>query len=852
MCTMYIEPACMVKVIIKLLLLPSIVLLVPLLVLLNVLRSGAISTQSIKKGLSASGVYEQALSSVQKSFLGFSMSDLASKSKGDPESAAFAKMFSSVITDTYIKTKVEKAIDDTGAWISGSSNESPTISFEDLKTSFMSKQKGNLDELNSFLSEMKDALPQEIKDSAMGDSQSSDIPVSNPFDLQSILQKNPVIQLAPFLYWLKASKWIISIGWYISWLCLGIILVLVVLLSEGKRGKLRWIGITGIYACIGFAVSMYFFRDPISGLSIISKWIPKQYAELTIGALAAVFMKPFLLFNTSSQWWLQAVSLYSVAAIAVSFLDIRKPVQQKNIIVLFVGTVAVSVAYMLVFPKAASLPFIGKFVGKSQSVVSKSSLSKTATIGSKGGTLSVVGADSTSTLEIPSKGLFYKTVVHGSPILSMSGLPQDSELIAGVDYDSSDALLTKPAKLEITLDEVPKKKLMGFAYDAGGKNLITFPVTVHESTAIIPVMHFSGYGIITVPDTFKSNEHTNDVRAQAQQDILGFMSWIQVTQAFGMNEQLTEAQKKGLRDILTDWWNRGVKPLLEQSLRDSKEIIPAAKEYTIWLQAVQALGFESDFSTTIKTSETILAKAILHAAEEASRMCIESHDPSQAGVLLKLYAIAEGLGLDGVGGLRVESLKKQALNCAQFKLTIQSRFTVEDGKVCPVGEDEAYSGEIDLVADEDFTLSGKGTVKADSIQVCAKECRIEQGDGPVEATVEIPGVIFGMSSQARDIAIPLVVTDETAVQYDCSYVVPGTDVDFGYHRPFGWDGEFYNMHDEARTGLFEYMITGWTRSGSGDAFATKIYDWVKKPTFMGMGVPVHEVTTIKLLHTPRK
>ncbi len=842
----------MVKALIKLLLLPSILLLVPLLVLLNVLRSGAISTQSIKKGLASSGVYEQALSSIQKSFLGFSMSDLASKSKDDPEAAAFAKSFSSVITNGYVKTKVEKAIDDTGAWMNGSTTESPSISFEDIKTSLLSKQKGNIDELNSFLAEMKDAIPQEVKDSDMGDSQSSEALTANPFDLQSILQKNPVIQLAPFLYWLKASKWGVTIGWYMAWVFVGIVLLLVLVLSEGKRGKLRWIGITGMYACIGLAAASYIFRDPSSGLSVISKWIPKQYVELVIGSLSAIMMKPLMLIHSSVQWWLQSLSLLSVACIAVSFLDIRKPLQQKNGIVLVVGTIAVSVAYILVFPKAASLPFIGKFIGSSHSIVMTSALSKTATLGTKGGTLSVVGPDSTSTLEIPSKGLLYKTSIKASPVLSISGLPNGTDLLAGVDFDSSDAMLSKPAKLEIALDEKPKKNVYGIAYDTGGKNLTTFPVTVNGSTVIIPVMHFSGYGIITVPDSFKSNEHPNDVRAQAQQDIVSFLSWIQVQQAFGHSDTLTDAQKKGIQDTLTDWWNRGVKPFLEQSLRDTKEIVPAAKEYTIWLQSVQMFGFESEFASTIKTSETILAKAIVRAADEASRLCTEAHDPSQAGVLLKLYAIAEGLGLDGVGGLRVENLKKQALKCAKFKLTIKSQFTVEDGKVCPVGEDEYYSGEIELEPDEDFTLSGKGIVKADSIQVCATECRIERGDGPVEATVEVPGVLFGTSTESKDIAIPLSVTDETAVQYDCSYVVPGTDVDFGYHRPFGWDGSFYNMHDEARTGLFEYMITGWTRDGSGDVFATKSYDWVKKPTFMGMGVPVHEVTTLKLLHTPSK
>jgi hypothetical protein len=777
---------------------------------------------------------------------------LADKSKGDPEAAVFAKTFSSIITSEYVKGKVEKAVDDTGSWVSGASKESPTISFDDIKSSLVSKQKGNLEELSSFLSEMKDAIPQEIQDSAMGDSQSSEASTVNPLDLQSMLQKNPVIQLAPFLYWLQATKWGINIGWYVSWLVVGIVLFLVFVLSDGKRGKLRWIGITGIYACVGLAVAAYILKDPNSGLSLVSKWLPKQYAELILGALSAVMMKPLMLIHASLQWWLQALSLLSAAGIAVSFLDVRKPVQQKNFIILFVGTVAVSIAYMLVFPKAASLPFIGKFIGYSRSVVTTSAFSKTATLGRKGGTLGVVGPDGTSTLEIPSNGLLYKTSIKASPVLSVSELPSGTELLAGVDFDSIDAMLSKPAKLEITLDEAPKKKVYGFAYDTDGKNLSTFPVTVNGSTVIIPVMHFSGYGIITVPDTFKSNEHPNDVRAQAQQDILSFMSWVQSTQAFGLTDTLTEAQKKGLQETLTEWWNRGVKPFLEQSLRETKEIVPAAKEYTIWLQAVQSLGFESSFSATIKTSETFLAKAIVRASDEASRLCTEAHDPSQAGVLLKLYAIAEGLGLDGVGGLRVESLKKQALNCAKFKLTIKSRFAVEDSKVCPVGEDESYSGEIELLPDEDFTLSGKGIVKADSIQVCATECRIERGDGPVESTVEISNVMFGTSSQSNAISIPLAVTDQTSVQYDCTYTIPGTDTEFGYHVPFGWDGSFYNMHDEARTGLFEYMITGWTRNGTGDVFATKSYDWVKTPTFMGMGVPVHEITTFKLLHTPGK
>lgn len=842
----------MLKTLIKLFLLPSLIILVPLMIMMHTLKSGAISVQSIKKGLVASGVYREALRSFQKSLLGFSVSDLESKAKDDTEVSAFAKTFTSVVSEKYVQGKIEKAIDDTSSWVKGDTKTPPSMSFDDLKTMILEKQKGTIDDIGSFLSELKDAVPKEQIDSAMKESGQSSESIPNPFDIQTILQKNPVIDLSPFVYWIKMMAWGVRIGWYITLVCVSFVCLFVLLLSRGNRTKVRWIGITGIYACIGIFLFSYLVRDPSYGISLIIKWIPKQYVDVVTLLFSTITLKPLLLFYATSQKLLQEISLISIALIVLSYLDIKNPSNRKNIGTVVIGILLIAGVYVMIFPKSSPIPFIGAFIGTPKLHAYTSSISKVESIGKSGGTISVVGVEGVSTLSVPKDSLLYKTSFKASSITSVTGLPPSAEFVTGIDFQASEALLRKPAKLEITLDAPPKKQIRGFAYSDNGKQLTIFPVTVSGNTVIIPVMHFSGYGIITVPDTFKSAQHANDVRTQSQQDILSFLSWIQVTQAFGVNEKFTDAQKKGLQDILTAWWSAGVKPFLEQSLRDTKEIVPAAKEYTIWLQAVQAFGFESYFSATIKTSETFLAKAIVRASEEASRLCTESHDPSQAGVLLKLYAIAEGLGLDGVGGLRVDTLKKQALNCARFKLTIESQFTVADGKVCPVGEDETYSGEIELTPDEDFTLSGKGIVKADSIQVCAVECRIEEGDGPVEATVEIPGVLFGASSDVKDISIPLVVTDDTRVQYDCSYTVPGTDTDFGYHRPFGWDSAFYTMHDEDRIGLFEYLFTGWQRNSSGDVFAIKQYDRIKKPTIMGMGVPVHEVTTLKLLHTPKK
>lgn len=808
----------------------------------------------MKQTLVKTGSYELMYAAIEKQLLGFQLKDLE-KNSTDPRSKELQHILNTFVPKTYIQAKIESIIDSSDSWIRGVNTSEPEVSFEDLKTKILQSNANDVNQLTDFLQTMQDQL-KNIKQEQQNQSTTTPNEEVPSLDLQNLINKNAVIKLAPYLLPFKIAVQFVKIAFPVAIVFLGILITLMLLLSPTINSKLRFLALTALSGAIGLLLLHKLTNNPESLLLVITRALPLPVRSIfqTIGM--SLIIPQVTALQKLLMTVYHALSLTAIVSAAFSFVDFtfEKKTMKRNSIIIALSLFTSLCAFVFLFGDVLPAPL--RLKKNSTNVPIKPELSllkKTEKLGSKGLLTVTTGADASFKLDIPKNATVYGATITSSIINGIGNLPDGATLVTGIDFTSTDeVILKKPGTLTINLQKTPLGKLRAFSYESNGSHFTTYPVTVTNNAITLDIQHMSGYGLITVPDTFPERETTNDVRSSSQADIRDILGAIQLFQAFGKNESITDKQLQGLGDILETWWNDGVHPILSKSLSSEEAIVPATKEYLIWLQSVQAFGLEKRFSQLIKTSEETIAKAIMKASAQASTVCIKQKDPSQVGKLLKLYAIAEMLGIHSVAGLDVDAIRKNALDCTHFRVEIQSHFVSED-KVC-TGEDETYSGSIELTVDDDFTLSGKGTVKADTIAVCEQECRIQEGDGPVETTVEIPGVAFSSTKTAPEVYLPFVVTDETSVQYDCTYTVPGTngEGEVGYSRPFGWSGSFYNMHEDEEIEPFEVIIRDWNILNAKNAYAVKEYDRTKTPTFLGTGVPVHEITTLKLIHTPKE
>ncbi len=818
----------MFKNIFKLFILPAFVILTPLLVGLYSVKQSSFDANSIKRALSGSNLYESIISTI--------------KSSSEGEENPFAN--NSFLTPEYIQGKVELVVDQTEAWATGKSEKEPEISFLDIKDKLVSQTDINVEEVSAYLEQFKD----QIKEEGGEDS------VESMPDFSKLIKDTPTIKLGNYLFWVKSLVWIQKYGLTVAIAVSAVLFALVILLSLGKgiSGILFWTGLTSLYGALGLFLITTFAGDPTKISFFLAKFLPKQFSDIATLVIQAITFKPFVLYQQTSNSIFELLVLLGIVLVVISFADFKPSpaTLKRNAIVVAVALVLFTSAYLFVSPNASKLPVFGRFAKNKSGVVAVSSFGKSAKVGLKGGNIQVSDSTNTYELSVGKNSIVWGAEIKAAPIYGVSGLPKEANFIGGVDFKAPDAVLSKTAVLTINLNQEPKGKLLAFAYENGGENMIYFPASAEGNTVRVPVMHFSGFGLITVPDTFKEKEINNNVRVQAQQDILSILSWIQTLQGFGMNDTFTEVQKNGFSDILSNWWKEGVKPYLDSAQTKDEDIVPAAKEYLIWLQAVQSLDLDDKQGGNIKMGRELLAKAIKSASERSHKACVQEKDPSQASILLRYYALAESLGLDGVSGLDVDHIKDMSLKCAYFKIEISSHF-IGQSSICP-GFDEEYSGTIELTPDEDFTLSGKGDVTPKQLMVCNTPCRLAKGDGPVTTTVEVPTTPFLTTKGASEVIVRMDVADETYNQYDCSYIIPGTDTEFGLHVPLGWYGEMFNMHDDEAIDLVSMIISDWKITASKDAYAIKEYKRVKTPSFMGIkGVPTSEDTTLKLIHSPK-
>lgn len=480
--------------------------------------------------------------------------------------------------------------------------------------------------------------------------------------------------------------------------------------------------------------------------------------------------------------------------------------------------------------KLPSLPFTTQI--KSTNLgIKLTDYKKSEIISAKGGSLSLEGDQGKRiNLDFPKMSILGTSDITVTQIQNIDGLPAGATLINGVQINSLEDKLGKLATLDVELpEEVSGKRLLGFVYDQDGKNFRRFPVEIKDGKAIFSLDHFSGYGVISVDDSYKDPPTKLQVREEAQ---------LKVRELLKGNEGLTEELKSQILSIMQDWYQRAVKPGLEKAKQNDELVIDAVHEFVVWWQGAQSLGMDKDtLKNESEEGKRLSAEAIKNASEKAYQKCTKEKDPAQAGKLMKLYALAHLLGTEGISGLNVEDIKNKVIKCANFEV----KFTSQMVHHTVVGTIDRYSvsGMIPLTMNEDFSLAGEGEIKGEGFTLNGKPCTQSR---PEVYLVKVLQTKFTTAEEKPGISLLYDMGEELSdIRANC--FEPGVSVEMGGTM---WDGDFAFIHEGERVQDNIIKFSNWEILGKGEVYAKKTYKQTKT-----LGVPIDENTTLELIHKPK-
>lgn len=487
---------------------------------------------------------------------------------------------------------------------------------------------------------------------------------------------------------------------------------------------------------------------------------------------------------------------------------------------------------------------------KSYDVAIELGESKTAgMITTKGGKIDAEGYE----LDFPKNSVLGAAEIETQSISSLRNLPKGTHFAAGIHIVSDEDGLGDPAELEIKIpQDFSGKKLVGFAYNEDGRAFHFYPVEIKGDSAVFKIYHFSGYGILSVDDKYDSPPEPNDMRDRAEQAIGKILGEGVSPYDLDSLTGLSDDQRQRIKNILDVWYRVKVKPFVDSAKKDEMVIMKAAKEFVIWWQAAQALpDMEEIFASQIREGKAGLAQGVNNAVEKAVKKCNQEKDPAQAGVLMKLAALAHYLGLEGIPGLNSDAILAKARKCANFEVKMTANFNthiVATGPLGAIATDVIYgeSGFVPLAIDEDFSLSGEGKTRVDSYSQTGFACT---QNPPEVNTVNIPKLKFESSGKAG-VSLFFDTGDSTPVVWACRSANGVTSTD---PNPV-WDYGFYEMHTNEYKGpatgyLFE--LADWEILGKGGVYAKKEYNQTKTFVVDNTTRTVKEHTLFELIHKPR-
>ena len=255
-----------------------------------------------------------------------------------------------------------------------------------------------------------------------------------------------------------------------------------------------------------------------------------------------------------------------------------------------------------------------------------------ADIGLAGGRMTATGADGTTfTLTIPARALPRTQAIAMTPLLGLSNMRMSGGLVAGIQLAPEGLRLLRKATLEIVpARPVPVTAQDGFAYSGSGREFRLYPVERPTPRIVLPIFHFSGYGIgnATPTDRAAIREYI-PVNTEGQHE----MTAGELFDAFRTGAISAEQLEAGMSELLVKAYFREVVPAFEEALAPRGEYSDgerAAHTLATWERTVELMGLGDHFDRRLgigfpelkSQGRALLRQAIRRFFDQAIARCL--------------------------------------------------------------------------------------------------------------------------------------------------------------------------------------------------------------------------------------
>jgi CARDB len=297
-----------------------------------------------------------------------------------------------------------------------------------------------------------------------------------------------------------------------------------------------------------------------------------------------------------------------------------------------------------------------------------------------GGTAFASGADGTSyTLIIPDRALTHDVRVTLTPITSIDGLPLSGGLVAGVQVDTDQLQLARPAQLVIQRSGLaPSPSQVAFGYHGLGNDFFLTPFGTppagYPSDAItIPVLHGGGYGIAnaTAADVAaqraKPPARPEDALAQAATVLGGAAKRSSRVRAAAFDGASFTAEARRL-------YTERIQPQMTAAETNDAILPQAMGDAFGWMRQVVLLGDDAQFEKEFDQITASMEKGVNNAYEKAKERC-QAGDYNQVARLIQIERFRQLIGFGDPGNTNIgEDIDK----CLSFELRVKSHVEVHE------------------------------------------------------------------------------------------------------------------------------------------------------------------------------
>ena len=365
-----------------------------------------------------------------------------------------------------------------------------------------------------------------------------------------------------------------------------------------------------------------------------------------------------------------------------------------------------------------------------------------AEIGPQGGTLELATQDGNRfILEIPPGALLSLETIQMTAISSLDGLPFEHQGVIAINLQPEGLIFFKMSTLRILpLSLSAEGEILGFGTEGNGADFHLQPSVEGSNEVILPIFHFSNYGI-----TQATKEVLQHIKSIYTPSTAAYYAWDQIT---SIDKLVSDdaAKLEAFEKILIQWLYSSILTRIENAAVFEDRLDYAVGEYRQWNDFIDfadyVIGLDGRVRERlvgeIEIARDAMASTLFQLLERNYDRCVANKDP-QAAIRMYRYGLtATALDLWGRSRLDNDAMNAKVQNCFNFEFDFRSEVEGSQGDLFIVSH---VVSRIPLKI-TNFSLSGasirnQGEITFDTYEITPLPPNCEKATAPGKLDVEI-------------------------------------------------------------------------------------------------------------------